>query len=135
MRSIAIVALTTAAALLVSTTSETRPLTKAVGVNAAYLLYYSSYLGGAGDELAGEILTETAELLAIWLGNLVDVLEPDVVVVGGGVGKLISHFFGHILQQLPKFSINQRCSEIPLKLARYCADSGIAGAGALCSYR
>ena len=38
-----------------------------------------------GDALAREVLTETAFLLTVWLGNIVDLLEPDVIVVGGGV--------------------------------------------------
>ena len=33
---------------------------------------------------------------------------------------------------LPKWSINQRCREIPLLLAKYKEDAGIAGAAALC---
>ena len=37
-----------------------------------------------GDVVAREVLTETAFLLTVWLGNIVDLLEPDVVVVGGG---------------------------------------------------
>ncbi len=85
-----------------------------------------------GDQLATEVLRETAELLAIWLGNVVDVLEPDVMVVGGGVGEVVSQWFDYIQGLLPKWSINQRCSEIPLRLAKYSSDAGIAGAAALC---
>jgi glucokinase len=86
----------------------------------------------AGDPVAAEVLRETADLLAIWLGNVVDLLEPDVMVIGGGVGELISHWFDHMRQLLPQWSINQRCHEIPLLLAKYKADAGIAGAAALC---
>src|SRR5271163_908637 len=35
-----------------------------------------------GDALAREILQETAELLTVWLGNIVDLFDPDVLVVG-----------------------------------------------------
>jgi len=34
--------------------------------------------------------------------------------------------------ELPKWSINARCCEIPLLLAKYGSDAGIAGAAALC---
>jgi glucokinase len=85
-----------------------------------------------GDTTATEVLRETADLLAIWLGNIIDLLEPKIIVVGGGIGELASHWFDHIHEQLPKWSINQRCNEIPLKLARYNADAGLAGAAALC---
>lgn len=86
----------------------------------------------AGDALATEVLVETADVLTIWLGNVIDLLEPDVIVVGGGVGELMSNFFGQISAKLPQWSINRRCCEIPLVLAKYVADSGIAGGAALC---
>ncbi len=86
----------------------------------------------AGDALASEVLRDTADLLAIWLGNVIDLLEPDVIVIGGGVGELVSAWFEHIRELLPSWSINQRCREIPLVLAKYKADAGIAGAAALC---
>jgi len=85
-----------------------------------------------GDQAAGRLLEETAHLLAIWLGNIVDLLEPDVIVVGGGVAELMNPFFDRILQQIPAWSINPRAGEIPLLMARYGADAGIAGAAALC---
>jgi glucokinase len=85
-----------------------------------------------GDALAARVLEETAHLLAIWLGNIVDLLEPDVMVVGGGVAEMMSPLFGRILETLTKWSINPRAGEIPLLMARYGADAGIAGAAALC---
>ena len=86
----------------------------------------------AGDPVAEDVLRETAGLLAIWLGNVIDLLEPDVIVVGGGVGELMSSWFDFIRGVLPKWSVNQRCREIPLLLANYKEDAGIAGAAALC---
>jgi glucokinase len=86
----------------------------------------------AGDPLATAVLRETVELLAIWLGNIVDLLEPEVMVIGGGLGEVMSNFFDEIAGLLPAWCINRRCREIPLKLAHYRADSGIAGAAALC---
>jgi len=85
-----------------------------------------------GDAIACELLSETAFLLTVWLGNIVDLLEPDVIVVGGGVAELMSSFFPKIGADLPRWSENQRAGEIPLVLARYGADAGIAGAAALC---
>jgi len=86
----------------------------------------------AGDPIAEVVLRETAGFLAIWLGNVIDLLEPDVIVVGGGVGELMSEWFDFIRGVLPGWSINQRCREIPLLLAKYKEDAGIAGAAALC---
>ncbi len=85
-----------------------------------------------GDEVAREVLTETAFLLTVWLGNIVDLLEPDVIVVGGGIAELMSSFFASMRADLPHWCLNQRAGEIPLVLAHYGADAGIAGAAALC---
>jgi len=85
-----------------------------------------------GDGAAKQILEETAFLLTVWLGTIVDLLEPECMVVGGGVAELMSAFFPGISRDLPRWAINQRAAEIPLVMARYGADAGIAGAAALC---
>ena len=86
----------------------------------------------AGDPLAKEILAETMDYLTVWLGNIIDLLEPEVIVIGGGIGELASEWFGYIRAKLPAWIIIKRGAEIPIVLARYVADSGIAGAAALC---
>src|SRR5215471_18409615 len=87
----------------------------------------------AGDAVAREILLETVELLSLWLGNVVDLLEPDVVIMGGGVATMLSPFFDDIRDRLPRCCINTRCHEIPLLHAHYGADSGILGAASIVS--
>ncbi|MGC1086930.1 MAG: ROK family protein [Candidatus Acidiferrum sp.] len=86
----------------------------------------------AGDPLAHELLRETADLLAIWVGNVIDLLEPDVFIFGGGLAELMSGFFGRMREQLPMWCVNQRVLEMPMVLAKYGPDAGIAGAAALC---
>jgi len=85
-----------------------------------------------GDPEATAVLQETGRLLAIWLGNMIDTLDPDVMVIGGGVAELMSSFFDQILADIPAWAINPRANEVPLVMARYGADAGIAGAAALC---
>jgi glucokinase len=87
----------------------------------------------AGDPLAREILQETVEVLTPWLGNIVDLLDPDVLVMGGGVAAMLQPFFAEIKNRLPSWCVNPRASEIPLLMAHYGADAGIAGGAALCS--
>ncbi len=88
----------------------------------------------AGDALANEILLETVEVLTVWLGNMVDLLEPDVMIVGGGVATMLSPLFDEIRKRLPSWCLNSRCLEIPLVAARYGEDAGIAGGAALCAH-
>jgi glucokinase len=87
----------------------------------------------AGDLLAKEILMETVELLAIWLGNIVDLLEPDVMILGGGVATMLLPLFDEIRNRLPAWCVNVRCLEIPLVRACYGENAGIAGGAALCA--
>jgi glucokinase len=86
----------------------------------------------AEDLLAKEVLEETAALLTVWLGNIVDLLEPDVMIIGGGAGAMLRPFFGEIEERLPTWCVNSHCQEIPLLAAHYGADAGIAGGAALC---
>ena len=87
----------------------------------------------AGDVMAQEIMLETAQLLTYWLGNIVDLLDPDVIVMGGGVAAMLRPFFSEISKTLPGWCVNPRASEIPLVMAHYGADAGVAGAAALCA--
>jgi glucokinase len=87
----------------------------------------------AGDALAKQTLQETVDLLSLWLSNIVDLLEPDAIIIGGGVAAMLHPFFEDIRKGLAEYCINSRCQEIPLLKARYGADSGIAGGAALCS--
>ena len=86
----------------------------------------------AGDPLATAVLDETAALLARWLGAMVTLLEPEVIIFGGGMGRLMAHWFPVIRRQMPAWTLNSRAAEIPLRRARYGAEAGIAGAAALC---
>jgi glucokinase len=85
-----------------------------------------------GDPLAAEVLRDTADFLAIWAGNVIDLLEPDVFIFGGGLAQLMSGFFGRMQEQLGNWCVNKRFAEMPMVLAMYGSDSGIAGAAALC---
>lgn len=97
------------------------------GINAEVVVKASQ----SKDPLAKKILQETVDLLTIWLGNVVDLLEPDVIVIGGGLGSRIPEWYPRIQESLPKWSINRRANEIPIVAAKYGADAGIAGSAAL----
>lgn len=89
----------------------------------------------AGDPVATELLRETANLFAIWFGNIIDLLEPSVIVVGGGVRHLIAEWFPYIQEQLPRCSIVPCAECTPIRVARLGRDAGIVGAAALCTLK
>jgi glucokinase len=84
------------------------------------------------DRVATEVITETIDALTVWFGNIVDLLEPDVIVGGGGLGALVAEWFPYIQEHVKKWSINPRCLEIPFAAAEFGVDAGIVGAAALC---
>lgn len=86
-----------------------------------------------GDPLAREILEETIELLTAWLSNIVDLLDPDILVMGGGVSLMLQPFYEELKTGLVRWSVNPYAADIPLVQAHYGADAGIAGGAALCA--
>jgi glucokinase len=103
------------------------------GKIAAVTTEFVNQAHAGGDPIATATLLETVELLAVYLGNTIDLLEPDVIVVGGGVAGVLRPFFDELRARIPSWCINSRCREIPLLSAHYGANSGIAGGAALCN--
>jgi len=85
-----------------------------------------------GDVIAREVVEETLDALSYWLANIIDLLEPDVIVIGGGVSTMLAPFLDQIRNRIKVSCINPSPDGIPLVLAKYGEDSGIAGAVALC---
>lgn len=84
-----------------------------------------------GDTVANEVLKETADRLGIWLGNVIELLEPDVIIVGGGAGRLMMSRMPEIRASLENWSVNPHWREIPIVAAKYGPESALAGAAAL----
>ncbi|HTV57933.1 MAG TPA: ROK family protein [Verrucomicrobiae bacterium] len=85
-----------------------------------------------GDSLAQEILEEAADHLGIWMGTVVDMIEPEMFVIGGGMGHLMMKYRGRMRRQLKKWAITPQRMRIPIVEARFGAGSELAGAAALC---
>ena len=84
-----------------------------------------------GDPVAQAVIGETLDLLAYWLGNIVDLLEPDVIVMGGGVASMLAPYLGDLRGRWKGAVINPWPDRIPVLLARYGEEAGVAGAAAL----
>jgi glucokinase len=85
------------------------------------------------DAVAMEVVRETVDALAYWLGNVVDFLEPDVIILGGGVSLMLATHLDEIRARWKGAVLNPWPERIPVLLARYGEESGIAGAAALCT--
>ncbi|HEU5098392.1 MAG TPA: ROK family protein, partial [Roseiflexaceae bacterium] len=67
----------------------------------------------AGDEVAREILGRVGGALGVGVANLVTVLSPDCVILGGSVARLGEWLFGPV-----RAAVRERCRAIPAERVR-----------------
>ena len=84
-----------------------------------------------GDSVAQVVIRETLDILAYWLGNIVDLLEPDVIVMGGGVSSMLAPYLDDMRRRWSGACVNPWPEKVPVVLARYGEEAGVAGAAAL----
>jgi glucokinase len=82
----------------------------------------------AGDETARDILGRAAAALGVGVANLVTVLSPDRVVIGGSVARLGEWLFAPV-----RAAVRERCRAIPVEKvaivpAALGGDAGVVGA-------
>ncbi|MBI4910498.1 MAG: ROK family protein [Acidobacteria bacterium] len=85
----------------------------------------------AGEAAAVAILDDTCEMLAAWMGSVVSLLDPDVIVVGGGVSRIGEPLFTRLRRLVPGRTINQFAHETPIVAAGLAGQVGIVGAAAV----
>lgn len=85
-----------------------------------------------GDAAAREVWLRLWTCWRTGWGTSLDLLEPDVIVVGGGVSLMLTPFLNKICERWKGACLNPAPPCIPLVQARYGEDAGIAGAAALC---
>ena len=83
--------------------------------------------GAKGDAVAVEILEIVYRDLAVFLGNLCVTVDPDVVVIGGGVSKAGQPLLDGIRKYLPQYQIHAT-RNVELSLATLGNDAGAYGA-------
>ena len=79
------------------------------------------------DPLAMEILAQVYDDLALLIANVCNTLNPDAVVIGGGVSKAGSSLIDGIRSHLGKY-IFHGAAQVDLALATLGNDAGIYGA-------
>ena len=84
-----------------------------------------------GDGLACDVVEETATYLGIAVANLINLFNPELIVLGGPVGQN-----GHVLLEPLRAEVQRRAMAYPLAAARIVAstlgpDAGAIGAAVL----
>ena len=80
----------------------------------------------AGDQAASETIERFEDRLARGLSNVINILDPDVIVVGGGVSSL-EHIYGALPKLLPQHVFGGEAST-QIVQAKYGDSSGVRGA-------
>ncbi len=76
-------------------------------------------------------LNNLAKPIGAWLGSVVSLLDPDIIVIGGGVSKIGEPLFEKLREIVPQRTVNPHASELPIVPAKFGAESGIVGAAAV----
>jgi Transcriptional regulator/sugar kinase len=83
------------------------------------------------DELALEIYKRLGMYLGIALAGLVNVLNPDVIVIGGGVSAAWELFIDHTRAEIQKRAFREPAEHAKLVRAKLGDDAGILGVARL----
>jgi glucokinase len=84
--------------------------------------------GKSGDELAGEVFRLMGQYLGTALAGLINVLNPEVIVIGGGVAAGWDLFIGHVRDEIEKRAYCEPAKRAKLVRALLGDDAGILGA-------
>ena len=86
-----------------------------------------------GDELALRIWKETTDVLAQAITDLVNVFEPDLVVLGGGVTRSGAFLLDPIRDTVLRDAMQPAARAVRLQLAQLGDEVCVVGAGAIAS--
>jgi len=87
--------------------------------------------GTRGDELALEVFRRMGFYLGVALADLVNVLNPEVIVVGGGASAGWDLFIHHLKAQICERAFGEPAERVKIVRAHLGDDAGLMGAARL----
>ncbi|SER68462.1 ROK family glucokinase [Salipaludibacillus aurantiacus] len=81
-----------------------------------------------GDETALKVVKESSTHLGFALANLANALNPETIVLGGGVSKAGSILTDNVIEAFKQFSIPKIAAETNINIATLGNDAGVIGA-------
>lgn len=83
------------------------------------------------DETACSVLRSAGKYLAIGISNIVNMFDPDVIVLSGSVIKAGEPYLGPARDELNRMTLAQRRRAVRLDVSSLGMDAGVLGAAAL----
>jgi glucokinase len=87
--------------------------------------------GKKGDEIARSVIDETARYLGIGLAGVVNLLNPEIVVIGGGIADGGGEFVDQVAAEIKKRAFDSATKNLRVARATLGNDAGFIGAGIL----
>jgi len=85
-----------------------------------------------GDPIAADVLEETGFYLGVWLAGMITLLDPEAIVIGGGVAQIGKPLFDKIRATIPERTINRQFAvKTPILPAKLQKNVGVFGAASL----
>jgi glucokinase len=85
-----------------------------------------------GDPKAIKAIQITAHYLAIGIANLVNIFNPEMVIVGGGLSNMRELLLAPIRQEFKKYAMTLPARSVKIVKAKLGTKAGVYGAAALC---
>lgn len=85
----------------------------------------------AGDELAVSVYGRYTDFLAQAVASVVNLIDPEIIVFGGGVSKAGNFLLDPVLRKYPRYVLFNDQPLPPVKLAVLGSEAGIIGAAML----
>lgn len=87
--------------------------------------------GKKGDKLALELIDYEGEYLAMGLGNILNMINPEILILGGGIAQAGEILLNAVKEKLPKYALPIVLEGIKIVISELKDEAGILGAAAL----
>jgi glucokinase len=84
-----------------------------------------------GDPYANDVMRETAKFLGAGVGNIINILNPDMVVISGGVTRAGDHLFLPLRAEVRRRSFKVAQEACQIVSAQLHGLAGVIGAAAV----
>ena len=84
-----------------------------------------------GDDIAAEVINETATYLGVGLAGIINLLNPEIVVIGGGITDGGAGFVETVAKEIRKRAFSSAVEKLTVSKAALGNDAGFMGAGLL----
>lgn len=83
-----------------------------------------------GDQVAADVLCDGGAAVGSVIGGLINVLDPSVVVVGGGVASVTGTWWGALLDAAAR-EVLPVLTDVPVVRSEFAGDAALLGAAAM----